>query len=87
MRLRAKFEPEPLLSSSSPFPLGRPDTQARAFQYKVLNNKVFTNPKLYKFKIVELPLCTFYGIDDECHEQLLVLCKVTDVFWKEVLSW
>ena len=33
------------------------DTKLRAFQYKLLNHIVYTNDRLYKFKIVDSPLC------------------------------
>ena len=62
------------------------DTSLRVFQYKLLNRIVFTNNKLYKFKIVDSPLCTFCKIEEESLEHILFSCKATEVFWKEVLS-
>ena len=35
------------------------DTKLREFQYKLLNLIVFTNKKLYQFKMVESPLRVF----------------------------
>ena len=63
------------------------DTNLRVFQYKLPNRIVFTKNKLYKFKIVDSPLCTFCKIEEESLEHLLFFCKATEVFWKEVLSW
>ena len=62
------------------------DTKLRAFQYKLLNHIVYTNDRLYKFKIVDSPLCAFCNSENESLEHLF-LCKASEVFWKEVLSW
>ncbi|KAL9988158.1 hypothetical protein ACROYT_G002566 [Oculina patagonica] len=59
------------------------DTKLRAFQYKLLNHIVYTNDRLYKFKIVDSPLCAFCYSEDESLEHLLFLCKASEVFWKE----
>ena len=63
------------------------DTKLRAFQYKFLNRIVYTNEKLFAFKITDSPLCTFCKKEVESTEHLFFSCKVIDVFWKEVLSW
>ena len=34
------------------------ETKTREFQYKVLNNIVFTNEKMFKFKMTNSPLCS-----------------------------
>ena len=47
------------------------DTELRAFQCKLLNRIVFTNDKLFRFDIVESPLCTFYTVDEESLKNLL----------------
>ena len=48
---------------------------------------MYTNDRLYKFKIVDTPLCAFCKSEEEPLEHLLFHCKDTEVFWKEVLSW
>ena len=63
------------------------DTNLRAFQYKLLNRIIFTNDKLFKFKLVDSPSCTFCKTNEESLEHLLFFCKITEFFWKEVLSW
>ena len=63
------------------------DTYTRDFQYKILNRILFTNAKLSKFKLVESPLCTFCGKDDETPEHLFVFCQYSRTFWKEISSW
>ena len=63
------------------------DTNLRAFQYKLLNRIIFTNDKLFKFKLVDSPSCNFCKTNEESLEHLLFFCKITEFFWKEVLSW
>ena len=48
------------------------DTKTRDFQYKILNRILFTNAKLSKLKLVESPLCSFCGKDEETPEHLFV---------------
>ena len=57
------------------------DTNLRVFQYKLLNRIIFTN------KLVDSPSCTFCKTNEESLEHLLFSCKITEFFWKEVLSW
>ena len=63
------------------------DTKLREFPYKLLNLIVFTNKKLYQFKMVESPLCVFCNEEEESLERLLYFCKSSTFFWKELLSW
>ena len=63
------------------------DTNLRVFQYKLLNRIIFTNGKLLIFKLVDSLSCTYCKIDEESLEHLLFFRKITEFFWKEVLSW
>ena len=63
------------------------NTNLRVFQYKLLDRIVFMNDKLFKFKLVDSLSCTFCKINEESLEHLLFFCKITEFFWKEVLSW
>jgi len=45
------------------------------------------NDKLFKFKLVDSPCCTFGKTNEESLEHLLFFCKKTEFFWKEVVSW
>ena len=63
------------------------DSKLREFQYKVLNNIVFTNDKLFRFGLSQSPNCTFCNEEPESLEHLLSCCKMSSEFWKEVLSW
>ena len=63
------------------------DSNLREFQYKILNNIVFTNDKLFRFGLSQSPDCTFCNEEPESLEHLLSRCKVSSELWKEVLSW
>ena len=64
------------------------DTKLRAFQHKFLNRIIYTNEKLFAFKIVDSPYCTFCENEVESTEQLFFFCNVVNIFWKEVyLGW
>lgn len=56
------------------------ETKIREFQYKLLNNIVFTNEKLFR-------LCTFCKRKEESIEHLMFHSNVTDSFWKTFCSW
>ena len=47
------------------------DTNLRVFQCKSLNRIIFTNDKLFKFKLVDSPSCTFCKTNEESLEHLL----------------
>ena len=51
------------------------DTKLRVFQYEFLNRIIFTNDELFKFKIVDLPFCTFCKTNEEMLHHLLFFCK------------
>ena len=63
------------------------ETKIREFQYKVLNNIVFTNEKMFKFKMTDSPLCSFCKREVESLEHLLYCCNVTKTFWEAFCSW
>ena len=37
----------------------------RSFQYKILNNILYFNEKLFKFKVVDSPLCSLCETENE----------------------
>ena len=63
------------------------ETKIREFQYKILNNIVFTNQKLFKLKMIESPRCTFCKRETESLEHLFFNCYVTKFFWEAFCSW
>ena len=64
-----------------------PESKVREFQYKIANDIVFTNEKLFRFGLTQSPNCAFCQEEPESIEHLLFLCKVSSDFWKHVLSW
>ena len=71
---------------SSPFQVAL-DAHTREFQYEVVNGILFTNSKLCKFGLVESPLCTFCGKEEETPEHLFALCSYSSAFWNEIYNW
>lgn len=63
------------------------DTKIREFQYKLLNNIVFTNDKLFRFKMIDSPFCAFCQTEVESLEHLFFHCNVTKTFWNLLSSW
>ena len=63
------------------------ETKIREFQYKVLNNIVFTNEKLFRLKMKDSPSCTFCKREVESFEHLFFYCDVTKTFWEALCSW
>ena len=63
------------------------ETKIREFQYKVLNNIVFTNEKMFKFKMTDSPLCSFCKREVESLQHLLYYCHVTRTLWEAFRPW
>ena len=63
------------------------ETKIREFQYKILNNIVFTNEKLFRLKMIDSPLCVFCKGEVESLEHLLFFCEVTKMFWRAFYTW
>ena len=63
------------------------ETKIREFQYKLLNDIVFTNEKLFRFKMIDSPFCPFCKKDVESLEHLLFHCTFVESFWKTFTSW
>ena len=58
------------------------ETKIREFQYKILNNIVFTNEKLFRLKMIDSPLYVFCKGEVESLEHLLFFCEETKMFWR-----
>ena len=63
------------------------ETKIKEFQYKVLNNIVFTNEKLFKIKMIDSLQCTFCKNEIEALEHLFYSCEITRSFWVALRSW
>ena len=60
------------------------DTTLRMFQYKILNNILFLNKLLFKFKKVSSRLCFFCNSADETPLHIFYTCNVTKRLWNEL---
>ena len=63
------------------------ETEIGEFQYKVLNNIVFRNEKLFKIKMIDSPQCTFCKNEIESLEHLFCNCEITRSLWVALRSW
>jgi len=63
------------------------DTKLRAFQFKILNNCLYLNQKLYMFKLVDSPKCNFCFNQNETIEHLFVECCETKTFYLKCKNW
>ena len=60
------------------------DTKLREFQYKIRHRICYTNDMLFKFRIVDSPLCYFCGEEIETLEHFFFFCERVRTFWKEL---
>ena len=61
------------------------ETNIREFQYKIFNNIIFTNKKLFKLK---MNICVpFFKRENESLEHLFFNGYVTKFFWEAFCSW
>ena len=52
------------------------DSSLHSFQYKIINNILYLNERLYKFNIVDSPLCSLCGAYNESIKHLfLYMCS------------
>jgi hypothetical protein len=63
------------------------DTNLRAFQYKIVNNCLFLNQKLYNFKLVDSPKCSFCFEENETMSHFFVDCDITRMFYVNCCDW
>ena len=69
------------------FPFVTIETKLGEFQYKLLNDIIFTNEKLFRFKMINSPLCNFCKKEVESLEHLFYYCKCTEAFWQAFIPW
>ena len=62
------------------------DSSLRSFQYKILDNILYLNGRLYKFNIVESPLCSLCGAYNEQITHLFCTCTVHEVISFPILE-
>ena len=60
------------------------DRYSRSFQYKILNNILYSNKKLFTFRKATSPLCPFWKISDETVLHLFYECDIVHNLWNEL---
>ena len=60
------------------------DTNLRIFQYQILNNVSYLNGKLFQFKIVSSPLCSFCNSEYETPIHLFYSWNQTKSLWSKL---
>ena len=63
------------------------DSQIRSFQYKILNNILYLNKKLFIFGIVNTPLCSFCGSEEETTLHLFLNCTICNKVWLDLKNF
>ena len=63
------------------------ESSLRSFQYKILSNILYLNERLFKFNIVDSPLCSLCGAYNESIKHLFCTCTVTQSLWDQLRSW
>ena len=63
------------------------ESNTRSFQYKILNNALFFNKRLFKFGVIESPARSFCGQVDESPIHFLGQCSATVELWKKLQGW
>ena len=59
------------------------DTNLCIFQYKIMSNVLYLNEKLFKFKIVSSPFCSFCNSEDETPIHLFYSCNQVESLWSK----
>ena len=59
------------------------DTNLHIFQYKILNNVLYLNKKLFEFKIISSPFCSFCNSENENPIHLFYSCNQTKSLWSK----
>ena len=57
------------------------DTNLRIFQYKILNNVLYLNEKLFRFNNILCPLCSFCQSENETPIHFFHGCSKTNLLW------
>jgi hypothetical protein len=63
------------------------DTYLRMFQYKILNNILYLNRDLCRFKLISYASCSFCKIHPETIDHLFVYCIKTKNLYFEIRDW
>ena len=73
--------------SNVDWPMVTTESSLRIFQYKILNNILFLNNRLFKFGHVQSPLCSLRKHENETTKHLFSQCFITRRLWDSIKSW
>ena len=63
------------------------ESSLRTFQYKILNNIIFLNNRLFKFGQVQSPLCSLCKHENETTKHLFSQWFIARRLWDSIKSW
>ena len=63
------------------------ESSLRTFQYKILNNILYLNERLFKINMVESPLCFLCNQAFESVLHLFCTCTKTCNLWRQLCAW
>ena len=63
------------------------ESQLRVFQYKILNNVLCLNNRLFKMGYAKSPLCSLCKRENEIVSHLFCNCTFTQQLWKKLQAW
>ena len=63
------------------------DVKIRMFQYKILNNILFLNQRLYYMKRMDSPLCSLCKREAETVPHLFLKCGQSENLWLSTQNW
>ena len=61
------------------------NSHLRCFNYKVINNMLYLNKKLFQFVKTQSPLCSFCHAEVEASLHVFYKCSVTKILWNQPL--
>ena len=62
-------------------------TNLKKFHYKLLNNVLHLNTMLFRFKIFDSPLCSYYNEEEETLLHLFYSCLKTKQLWNKLRQY
>ena len=60
------------------------ETKIRVFQYKLLNNLLYLNKKLFHFGIISKSTCSFCELYDEAPQHIFYECTYAQTLWNQL---
>ena len=61
------------------------NSNLRCFNYKIINNVLYLNKKLFQFGKTQSPLCSFCHTEAETTLHIFHKCSATKILWKRLL--